>query len=145
MAWWNSIFGKDEEFAVSGNDDKEEVAGLNFKEALEAHMKWKLRLKAVIDGTSNESLEVSKVACDDQCDLGKWIKTEGIRQFGANPEFKSVVEAHTHFHQCAGHTLSLALDGKIEEADAELVNGNFARASLAVSRYLVRLWRNVEH
>jgi hypothetical protein len=144
MAWWSSMFGK-EEFTEIKDDDKEEVAGLNFKEALEAHMKWKLRLKAVIDGTSSESLDVSKVSCDDQCDLGKWIKSEGGRQFESNPEFKSVVEAHTHFHQCAGHTLSLALDGKIEEADTELINGDFARASLAVSRYLVRLWRNVEH
>jgi hypothetical protein len=144
MAWWSSMFGK-EEFTETKDDDKEEVAGLNFKEALEAHMKWKLRLKAVIDGTSSESLDVRKVSCDDQCDLGKWIKSAGGHQFGSNPEFKSVVEAHTHFHQCAGHTLSLALDGKIEEADAELINGDFARASLAVSRYLVRLWRNVEH
>jgi hypothetical protein len=145
MAWWSSIFGKDEEFTETKDDEKEEVAGLNFKSAMEAHLKWKLRLKSIIDGNSSESLEVKTVARDDQCDLGKWIHSQGSDQFGNNPEFKSVVEAHAQFHRCAGHTLQLALDGKFNEADAELTNGDFSRASLTVSRCLVRLWRNVSH
>ncbi|OGT20777.1 MAG: hypothetical protein A2342_08210 [Gallionellales bacterium RIFOXYB12_FULL_54_9] len=144
MAWWNSIFGnKDEEFSALQENTREEFAGLNFKTAMESHLRWKLRLKSVIDGTSTETLDPAVVASDNQCVLGKWIDSEGTRQFGAYPGFKKVVTAHTHFHKCAGHTLDLAMNGKINEADAELISGDFARASLDVSRHLMRLWREV--
>ncbi len=144
MSWWGSIFGsKDKEFQNLKTDSSEEIAGLNFKTALEAHIKWKLRLKGVIDGSGTEVLDPRVVARDDQCVLGKWINTEGMKQFGTHPGFISVVSAHTHFHKCAGHTLELALDGKTQEADEELASGNFARASHEVSRHLMRLWRDV--
>lgn len=142
MAWWHSIFGG-KELANVKEDAGEEIAGLNFKTALEAHIKWKLRLKGVIDGTGTEVLDPRIVARDDQCALGKWINTEGTKQFGTHPEFISVVNAHTHFHKCAGHTLELALDGKVKEAEDDLIGGEFAKASLQVSRHLMRLWRDL--
>lgn len=144
MAWWSSIFGsKDKEFQDIKEEANEEIAGLNFKTALEAHIKWKQRLKGVIDGSGTEALDPRIVSKDDQCALGKWINTDGVKNFGEQPGFVAVVHAHTHFHKCAGHTLELALDGKLKEAEEELATGNYARASLDVSRHLMRLWRDV--
>ncbi|MCX7192824.1 MAG: CZB domain-containing protein, partial [Proteobacteria bacterium] len=118
MSWWGSIFGsKDKEFQDVKEEATEEIAGLNFKTALEAHIKWKQRLKGVIDGSGTEVLDPRVVARDDQCALGKWIYTEGQAQFGNQPGFVAVVTAHTHFHKCAGNTLELALDGKFKEAE----------------------------
>ncbi len=144
MAWWNSIFGGNEkEFSEIKADAPQEIAGLNVKTAIEAHVKWKHRLKDVIDGTSTEVLDPNIVARDDKCALGEWLHGEGSKQFGTKPGFMPVVTAHAHFHKCAGHTLNLALDGKAKEAEAELTSGDFANASLDVSTQLMRLWRDV--
>ena len=146
MGWLSSLFGKGDsnakEFADIENAS-EEIGGLNFKTALEAHIKWKLRLKGVIDGTGTEVLDPRTVSKDDQCVLGKWLYSEGQQKFGNLPAFKDVVTSHAHFHQCAGHTLELALEGKNAEAGKELTGGSFARASMDVSRHLMRLWRDV--
>lgn len=142
--WWSSLFGKNEkepEFIARG--DTEELNGLNFKTALEAHLKWKVRLMSVIDGTSTEVIDPNTVSRDDQCVLGKWLYGEGGKQFKEQAGFQNVVAAHAHFHRCAGHALEMALDGKNQEAAAEVTGGAFAKASLEVSRHLMRLWRDL--
>lgn len=144
MNWFSSLFGKGHEKELAEvQHASEEIGGLNFKTALEAHIKWKQRLKGVIDGTGSEVLDPNVVAKDDQCVLGKWIYSEGNKKFGTLPVFKEVVTAHAHFHKCAGHTLELALDGKYAEAEKDLTGGEFAKASLTVTRHLLRLWKDV--
>ena len=143
MAWWSAFFGGNEKaFSEIKEDAPAEIAGLNVRTAMEAHNKWKQRLKDVVNGTSTEVLDPLVVARDDQCALGKWIYAEGKQQFGTKPEFQLVVSSHAHFHKCAGHTLKLAQEGKREEAETELTNGDFARASLDVSVQLMNLWRD---
>lgn len=141
-SWWATFFGSTEQATVADDVD-ETVAGLNFKTALESHLKWKVRLMSVIDGTSEETIDPRIVSCDDQCTLGKWLHGEGTNQFGEQLGFQHVLASHAHFHRCAGHTLALALDGKNKEAAAEVSGGAFAKASLEVSRYLMRLWRDL--
>ncbi len=144
MSWWKSIFGSgDKEVEGLKDETNEEVGGLNFKTALEAHIKWKIRLQGVIDGTGTEALDPRIVSVDNQCALGKWIYGTGSRDFGNNPEFKALIASHTHFHKCAGHTLELALDGKTAEAQLQIDGGEYAKASLSVSRQLMRLWRSI--
>lgn len=146
MSWWNIFGSHDKEtadIAATKENTSEEVGGLNFKTALEAHIKWKLRLQGVIDGSGTEALDPRVVAQDNQCALGKWIYGQGGKDYGSNPEFKELVAAHTHFHKCAGHTLDLALDGKTAEARQQIEGGDFAKASLSTSRHLMRLWRAI--
>lgn len=142
--WWSSLFGNTEkEPAHIADESQNELSGLNFKTALEAHLKWKVRLMSVIDGTSTEVINPNVVSRDDQCVLGKWLYSEGASQFKELEGFKNVVTAHAHFHRCAGHALEMALDGKTKEAAAEVTGGAFAKASLEVSRHLMRLWRDL--
>ncbi|MDH2918745.1 MAG: CZB domain-containing protein [Sideroxydans sp.] len=143
MSWWKSIFGGEDvkEAAGAKADAAEEVGGLNFKTALEAHIKWKVRLMGAIDGTGTETLDPRIVSVDNQCALGKWIYGQGGNDYGNNPEFKQLVAAHTNFHKCAGHVLDLHLDGKDDVAKQEIEGGAFAKASHETSRHLMRLWR----
>jgi Chemoreceptor zinc-binding domain len=144
MSWWKAIFGADEkDMAGAKADANEEVGGLNFKTALEAHIKWKVRLMGVVDGTGTEVLDPRVVAQDNQCALGKWIYGQGGKEYGSNAEFKELVAAHTNFHKCAGHVLDLALDGKQTQAKQEVEGGSFAKASHETSRHLMRLWRSL--
>ncbi|MEQ1556930.1 MAG: CZB domain-containing protein [Gallionella sp.] len=144
MSWWKAIFGADEKDTAGVKADaSEEVGGLNFKTALEAHIKWKVRLMGVVDGTGTEVLDPRVVAQDNQCALGKWIYGQGGKEYGSNAEFKELVAAHTNFHKCAGHVLDLALDGKQTQAKQEVEGGSFAKASHETSRHLMRLWRSL--
>jgi hypothetical protein len=95
----------------------------------------------VIKGTSTETLNPAVVSSDNQCTLGKWIYGEGAKQFGSKASYAKVVAAHAQFHQCAGKTLKLALEGKTKDAEFELNSGAFPRASLEVTMNLMQLWR----
>ncbi len=49
----------------------------NFMNAIEAHVRWKVRLEAYINGTNEEELDADVVCRDDQCMLGQWIYGKG--------------------------------------------------------------------
>lgn len=123
---------------------QEEAAGLNFRTAIEAHQKWKYRLRAVIDGTSEETLQPEMVARDDQCVLGKWIHGPGGQQFGHDHQFKGLKEWHAHFHVCAGHVLSLAQAGETEAALKDLNKGHYAKASMKVVQDLAQMYNRLK-
>lgn len=147
MGWLGNLFGNNSKEAseyLKMEDASNEIGGLNFKTALEAHIAWKQKLKGIIDGTGTEVLDPTKVSRDDQCPLGKWIYSEGQQKFGGMAGFQELVSSHAHFHKCAGHTLELALDGKYQEAEKEMTgSGSFSKASLNVSRHLLKLWKEL--
>jgi hypothetical protein len=117
-----------------------EVAGLNFKSAVDAHMKWKIRLDAYISGTSSEELKVDVVCRDDQCPLGKWIYGRGGGEFGYSETFFDMKAHHAHFHRCAGEVLATAQAGDTEKARRLLNHGDYVRASEKVKKLLARLF-----
>jgi hypothetical protein len=112
---------------------QEAAGGLNFRSAIEAHQKWKLRLQAVIESSSREKLDPSVIGRDDQCELGKWIHGAGGRQFGAELQFADLSRKHAYFHVCAGRVLSLAQNGQKKRALTEIsATGEFGRVSREV-------------
>ena len=97
-----------------------ELAGLNLKQALEAHQAWRAKLQKVLDGESNEKFDVEYVSADNQCFLGKWIYNEAKTLYGKLPEYEFVRKAHAEFHVCAGEVLSQHQAGNLAEADTIL-------------------------
>jgi Chemoreceptor zinc-binding domain len=99
--------------ADSGNKEVEAQAapidatlsGLNMAQVLEAHRAWKARLQKVLEGTSEESLDITVASEDFHCFLGKWIYNEGKNLYGHLPEYESLRLAHAEFHVCAGQVL----------------------------------------
>lgn len=94
-----------------------ELAGLNLKQALEAHQAWRAKLQKVLDGESNEKFDMEYVSADNQCFLGKWIYNEAKTLYSKLPEYEFVRKAHAEFHVCAGEVLSQHQAGNLEEAD----------------------------
>lgn len=121
-------------------DHSAEVGGLNFKSAIDAHMKWKIRLESYINGTSSEALKVNVVCRDDQCPLGKWIYSQGGAQFGYSETFFDMKAYHANFHRCAGEVLSTAQSGEKDEALKLLHHGDYVRASERVKQLLAKLF-----
>ncbi len=144
LDWFKSVAkaedAKADISAISPADgESAEIAGLNFKDAVLAHQKWKNRLQACIDGTSDERLDPAVVSRDDQCVLGKWINGPGGLQFGTSAAFPRLKAEHAQFHLIAGEVLSAANDGRKAEAQEQLAT-SFARSSVRVQQFLASLF-----
>lgn len=116
------------------------VAGLDFKTAIDAHMKWKVRLERCIDNDNEEGLQVEVISRDDQCPLGRWIVGAGGERFGHLREFQEMKVEHARFHLCAGDVLTCCLAGDKEGAVQKLRSGDYIRASERVKLLLARLY-----
>ncbi len=116
-----------------------EIAGLNFKDAVAAHQKWKARLQASIDGTSQEKLDPAIVGRDDQCVLGKWLYGQGAATFGARPVFAELTSEHARFHAIAGEVLAAVQSGAKETAQQKL-GAAFTQSSVRVLGLLANLF-----
>lgn len=119
------------------------IAGLNFKSAIDAHMKWKVRLERCINDNNEEKLKVDLVSRDDQCPLGMWIHGPGGQRFGNLREFQEMKMEHARFHLCAGDVLTCCLAGDKEGASEKLRSGDYTRASERVKLHLARLYVQV--
>lgn len=117
---------------------KEELQGLNFKGAIEAHVKWKQRLEAFIKGESEEKLEVENVFVDNKCVLGKWIYGDGAKLCGS--DLDDLKETHAAFHRNAGLVLSTALEGNKDKALEMLEEGDYSTYSNRVKKQLLQLY-----
>ena len=127
---------------AQGVNDAEpgEVAGLDFRTAINAHMRWKMRLRAVIDGGSDEAIDPDMLARDDQCPLGKWLHGAGGAQFREHPLFAELTDQHAEFHVHAASVLQQAQQGHPREALHALERGPYAQSSGRVAHLLARLF-----
>jgi hypothetical protein len=142
MDWFRHLAGDTPEPVAPPPPEERsvEVAGLNFKSAVDAHMRWKSRLETYINGTSSEVLDVEVVSCDDKCPLGKWIYTRGVSEFGYSETFFDMKAHHAHFHRCAGDVLRTAQHGDKDKALHLLHQGDYVRASERVKTLLAKLF-----
>lgn len=114
--------------------------GLDFQGAIEVHMRWKARFKAVIDGTSDEKVEVDVIRADDRCALGLWLYGEGKRRFDMRSEYLDVLMWHAEFHRQAAGILEATLAGDKERAAADLERGAYMLAAIKLRGCLARLF-----
>lgn len=144
LDWFKSITrGEKAEAAQAAGPIDEagaELAGLNFKTAVDAHMKWKVRLEGYINGTSTEELKVDVVCRDDQCPLGKWIYDKGGEKFGFSETFFDMKAHHALFHRSAGAVLATAQAGDKAAATKLLHGGDYVKASERVKMLLARMF-----
>lgn len=110
---------------------------MNFDEAINAHTKWKVRLRMVIEGT--EKLDPAVVCKDNQCDLGKWIYGDGAK-YNRLVSYGILKSEHAHFHQCAAAIVTKANAGNRTAAEAMLgPTGDFAKASQATVAAIMKM------
>jgi methyl-accepting chemotaxis protein len=116
-----NVFDIDNHHAINAKKEnssakaKSGVTKFSFTKAIDAHNKWKNRLVNYVAGRSDEHLDVAVVSCDDQCDLGKWLYSDGS-QFSRLPEYKELKEAHAEFHQSVGKVVERKQNNQVDEA-----------------------------
>ena len=120
--------------------DQNEVVALDFKGAIDAHMKWKARLSRYVEGTSTESLDAGVVSQDDQCVLGKWIYGVGLASYGGEPLFKELKAVHARFHASAGQIVAEVHKGNAGRAQDMLNRGDYSKISRDITHLLAKLF-----
>jgi len=114
----------------------------SFGDAVNAHVKWKLRLMDYINGKSTEELEVAKVSCDDKCDLGRWLY--GPAEVHARlPEYHDLKKSHASFHRSVGVIVQCVHDHHADQAK-KLLGGEFFQLSNQTIRAIKSLQNKVE-
>lgn len=117
----------------------ESITELDTMGAIEAHVRWKVRLEAYLNGSSTEKLDPAVVEKDDQCVLGKWIHGAGGAQYHGSPMVTELTQTHAAFHKCAAEIVRQADRGEITEASDSLHNGDYSRISYRIKTQLARL------
>ena len=107
--------------------------------AIEAHVRWKVRLENYIDGTTTEKLDVEVVGMDNQCPLGKWIYGIGGDKYNANPLFQEIRGIHADFHTCSASVMRQSDAGDKEGAAEALRRGEHFKLSQRIKAKLARL------
>ncbi len=101
---------------------------LDFASARAKHRLWKTRLRAFLDG--QESMSEAEAVSHHDCDLGKWLYSTGMRDFGHLPEMKELEKIHAEMHT----TIKQVIRGH-ENGDDRRAEAAFAK----VERYSDRI------
>jgi hypothetical protein len=94
FGWFGGADSANKEVEAQAVPADATLSGLNMAQVLEAHRAWKARLQKVLEGTSEESLDIVIASEDCHCFLGKWIYNEGKNLYGHLPEYESLRQAH---------------------------------------------------
>ena len=142
LDWLIRLSGRAMEYEVPQPEVRklpQEVAGLNFMTAINAHNQWKTRLEASLQGGGDETLDLAEAASDTACTLGQWIYGPGGAAYGNLDSFAELRREHARFHRDAGTVLSEARMGHAEAARA-LLQGDYQRASDRMKMLLAKLY-----
>jgi len=105
---------------------------LNIAAAKSKHLSWKTRIRSFLDG--KESLTMNQAVSHRDCDLGKWIYSEGITHLGGSETFDKLEKCHAGLHADIKEIIALKDKGKNNQAEEHY--RSIETASGKVVRYL---------
>lgn len=114
------------------------------KDAVGAHGCWKLQLKEAV-ATGKLPWSAEQISQDDQCTFGRWlVKLRQDPEIGDSPYFQAVAQAHSRFHQAAGH-IATCVEKNRRDAAAELLSsGDFQKIADRLGKAIID-WRKSLH
>lgn len=93
------------------------MSDVNFAMLKMAHRTWRLRLRSFLDG--RENIDPKQLASHQDCDLGKWIYSTGVSQYGHLHDMQELEKKHKYMHGLVRQVVTLKSTGKAKEAEAE--------------------------
>jgi len=94
------------------------MSTINFAVVKLAHMTWRLKLRAYLDGT--EEIDLKTLVSHRDCDLGKWIYSTGAAEFTHCGDFIELEKKHKVMHQMVKQVVQTKSLGRAKEAEREL-------------------------
>jgi len=136
MGFFSNLFNWD---AAKIESVKEEI---NILDAINAHVRWKIRLDRCLNGTSEETLDPKVICRDDQCVLGKWIHGPAQKHFHGNEYLNILREHHANFHILASRVVE-RIQANDKLAAEKILFGDYNEHSRIVIRDLTELGKNL--
>lgn len=95
------------------------MSKFDFSIARTKHIAWKSKLRGFLDG--KETLNESQALSHHECDLGKWLDSEGFIKYGNIAEMKELGKVHEELHHLVQNVVSLKKAGNETQAETELL------------------------
>lgn len=89
--------------------------GFDFAGAKQKHLMWKSKIRAFLDG--RRTLSPGEALSHNECELGQWLFSVGLRRLGKNPLMIELDQKHQKLHALVKQILDLTRAGKVEEAE----------------------------
>jgi methyl-accepting chemotaxis protein len=90
----------------------------DFAVARVMHIAWKSGLRSFLDG--KESLTEEQAVSHKDCDLGKWLYSDGLAGYSTMPEMQELEKVHVELHSIIKRVVQLKHSGDISTAEKEL-------------------------
>lgn len=97
---------------LGGAGDK----SLDLSSAKAAHLNWKTRLRAFLDG--KEALTKDEAVSHRHCNFGKWYYSDGLEHFGELQGIIDVEKPHEELHELIRIIIDFKNNGQTAEAEA---------------------------
>ncbi len=115
---------------------------INVMDAIDAHVRWKVRLQDYLNGASQETLDPHVICRDDRCALGAWIHGPAREHFDGHSEFHVLKADHAQFHLIAADVVARVQANDRAAADS-LMQNDYARVSHKVVHSLTQLHKHL--
>ena len=108
--------GEDETSKCGHGDHKSAGTwNLDFMMARSKHLAWKGRLRAYLDG--RETMKLEEAVSPRLCSLGKWLYSDGLRDFGHLARVQELEKLHAEMHAAVGRVIQKNEQGDKEGAE----------------------------
>lgn len=114
------------------------MKNIDFAVARSRHMSWKTRLRSFLDG--QESLTEAQAVSHKDCDLGKWMYSEGLKKYGNLREMKDLETIHAQLHSQVKRIVQLKKAS--DKAGAEIEYKKLEAASHIIIDLLTQIEKN---
>ncbi|MFI5294966.1 MAG: CZB domain-containing protein [Thermodesulfovibrionales bacterium] len=81
------------------------------------HSMWKAKLRGFLEG--KQSLTREKALSHKDCDLGKWLYSEGLKKYEKIPGMQKLEKVHEDLHATVRKIISLKESGDPTAAEVE--------------------------
>jgi methyl-accepting chemotaxis protein len=89
--------------------------GLDLSAAKSAHLNWRSRLRAFLDGEA--TLTMDQAVSHHHCDFGKWYYSEGLKRFSDSQALLEVEKPHEQLHKLIKEIIQAKNSGNLTGAE----------------------------
>jgi methyl-accepting chemotaxis protein len=91
--------------------------GMDFGSARSKHLMWKSRLRRFLNG--QEAMSQDQAVSHKQCDLGKWLYSQGLKRYGQLQEMQELEKVHQRLHGVIKRIVEFKHGGQQDQAERE--------------------------
>jgi len=91
------------------------MMAFDFTSAKMKHSAWKIKVRGFLDG--RDTLPVAQAVSHKDCELGKWLYSEGLSKYGQDSDMRKLASEHEKLHRTIKQIVEMKEVGKKAEAE----------------------------